>query len=634
MGETIALFVQDSRTKGNITLHTIAGCTVQEGGAVSKAFGQVPVKQHEGVCRVLHSYRCIYRIVNEVAIVGVVLGNEHTAHDTRQVVSHIASLLKTITGGKVTTSNLRRKYGELFLCLEEIIHQIGGSGELSKEVTDILCERPLVASDASMKLLYQKAADKQQVDSLAEGQRAAQAEAKQSKTLADIEFGFVANDSLEGQTEFNGLSQPVEFHPADEDHQLQSSILTEDVLASSTSMSGPASVSQPPPTDDVFSFMASPDQTASKEPAPVSVPEPSASGGAFDLSEIFGAADASPRKPPVATTVDLNDIISGGVTEPKPPEPEPVAEDPLPTLPPQPPSSPPPPVVPTQVKDYQLSILLQETVNAQLTQSEPVWSVTGDLLVLGRGTLLTEKEVSNTSITSSPEVTKDILFIRVRGHVEVKPNPSFVISQKTIDDTCTLIEVVVYQKIDVVPAERQSPVVLCKYRQKKNSKIDPPLMAKTSWESMCKPDQGESKILDQITLMWAVNPAVNVQRLSLAVNAATSYCSTDKQQSKPKGEWDDGSKILVWSPIIDSQPVLSSKLQARFQNLANDPPVTSEHLQRHKDSRHPVQVKMSGLGLLGVAQVTFHPTSDCTTPAVLAGGLQTKFSSGRGLIIV
>ena len=627
MSETIAIFVQDSRTKENISLHTLTGCTVQEGGAVSKAFGQVPVKQQEGVCRVLHSYRCVYRIVNEVGVVGVVLGDECTTHETRLLVEHVVSLIKSLTSGKVTASNLKRRYGELFLSLEETIHQIGGV-TIAKEATDILSERPLVASEASMKLLYQKSTNKQQLEQLTAGLQQAEKDALKIKTLEDVSFGFVSEGGGLDQTDCTMESKPIEFHPDDAEQQLQGSI-SEEILSSSLPMN-----STPPPAattsvDDAFSFMASPGTTTPSMKKDTDISEPVtrvalSSGSALDLNDLFGAADVSPKQPAGTTTVNLNDIISGKA----PSETKPTAVELSRSA-----STSPPPVIPLQVKDYQLSIMIQETATGQLSSEESEWSVSGDLLVLGRGTLLSEKEIKDSNYISSPDVTKDTLFVKISGHVDIRPNPSLIVNQKT-DKEITILEVIIYQKLGVIPSTRQSPIVLCKYRQKKKSQFDPPLMAKVNWESMCKPDQGESKVLDQVILMWAVNPSVTIQYLSLAVNSATPYCRPDKQQSKPKGEWDDNIRILAWSPIVNSETVLSSKLQARFQNVSNNPPVTSEQLQSHKSSRHPIQIKLSGTGLLGVAQVSFHPTSDCGTPAVLAGGLQTKFSSGKGLVVV
>ena len=522
----IGLFVQDYQTKMNLSTHSRYGCTFQQAAVVSRAFAGTN-HSSSGEVVVLHKYRCLYKVVGEVTVVGVCLTDAHV-HPTlsmlNQAVTAVRSLLKDRGDSLITSAALRKKNttGELLLCLEEILHQsqVG--------VPDVPPDHQTIMAGKAYSTPHPfTLMDSNGQNGKSENMRLALA-------------------SLHADTTVSTLTKAAHFS-LKYDHDDEPESAKEDIdlncFLPFSSGGGGARQTIRRSVDregEVLDFIQT-SQGAAKVGRPKTPPmEPTKVG---DLDDIFTmvsvTAPATPPQtlPPTRASPpsaglrrgSALDEIFGSPAVPKPPK----------TL------------------EYNISVMTQETVSAAFVSGDGGgWSIVGDVLLLGKSAIVPANH-------ESPGV-KEVLYLKIDGPStadDVRPNPTYA---KLIDPV-RLIYVIELKQVEGQSAS--APVCVIKYRQETSATPVFPVKAKMSWNPMPK-EETPDVLLEQATLQWAGNPYVTLSSLSFHVLGGSASFKPTRQQSKPEGIWDEAAGKLTWRCIESGTVVAAQKLQARMQSVA------------------------------------------------------------------
>ncbi|KAJ9461026.1 hypothetical protein DIPPA_30594 [Diplonema papillatum] len=683
----LAVFIQDVRTCVNMALHARVGCSLQEAGVASRAFGHAVESRSgeklEGEVTVLNRFHCVYQRLGEVYIVGVCSPSVHP-QPTALLVKRVSLLVKNLCGRskEVSTAALKKKCGDLFLALEEALHAGASSDDQNSFTSGALGGRRESAvafvhrGSISAALSHSPPSPGIPVSPSKHGSAAEPPSVDHDIALQLKLQHFSVEWSAEGDTKVSTAPSPFAsalFTP--DGHRMTDMTASSirhvtpasrapartslDFLSSSTNMLENAANrgleasrsvrKQASPFDflDGSSIAQSPEPPSPQKagqtaPAPAA-PLKSASGtGDMSLEDMLLSSPIPAQKPPSQpSTVQPNSVknarcpLDSNATTPSL-----FPSNQTTTHPPTSLFTPPAPVQPPREAD--LSLLAQETVNMTLQGPQGVvssWNAVGELLCLGRGRILTTPPAPD-----DPPHTTDTIFIKIealRGADVVRANPTFC----TLDSESPQTKVYIYKVVvrqctegsEGDASNRPAPVCLLKYRQQVGDAPVIPLKARVTWDVLGgghAGGDGQDHVLDQVVLQWARNPYLPVTKLSFEVPASTAQCTPSKHQCKPPGLWDPRNAVLTWHAIEAGDSKLPSQLQALFRNEPRNRAGLTEQLKaEHAAGKQPLRVIMEGTGTVSGATMTLFADASCCVPAILTGGVKFKFASGKSFFV-
>jgi hypothetical protein len=121
----LCLFVQEQRSKINLFLHSNDELSPYQTLLISKHFSKYiqKITDARGDVVLLNRFRAMFLLLNEVYVVAVCYSSDYP-FDALRCISHAKKLLfETCKSVEVTASTVFRKYGQVMLAFEELLHE-------------------------------------------------------------------------------------------------------------------------------------------------------------------------------------------------------------------------------------------------------------------------------------------------------------------------------------------------------------------------------------------------------------------------------------------------------------------------------------------------------------------------------